>query len=137
MLTDVAPGKPCIMYTDDVFAAARAQLHAVWRRRSVFLLPAFPSDCFLQSSGSLWDELHTAGLCGHDCLWQMPLDEDGPQIYGHDDDFANVRLLRTPFPLWADTWGVQTSGSHSGCFATLFLQSSTDGVERRPPNLKM
>ncbi|EIW65393.1 uncharacterized protein TRAVEDRAFT_42763 [Trametes versicolor FP-101664 SS1] len=40
-------------------------------------------------------------------------------IYGHDDDFAN------------------TSGSHSGCCATLFVQSTTDGVERRPPNLKM
>lgn len=75
-------------------------------------IPAFPSDCFLQSSGSLWDELHTTRLCGHDRFWRMPLDEDGPQIYGHNADFANVRLLRTPLPrdLWADTLDVQTRG---------------------------
>lgn len=61
------------------------------------------------------------------------------QIYGENTDSFNVRLPGSLFPLnpGADTSDVQTSGSHSGCCATPFLQSTTDGVERRPPNLKM
>ena len=47
----------------------------------------------LQSSDTLWDELHAAGEVEHDRFWRMPIDEDyGPQIYSSNADLQNVNL---------------------------------------------
>lgn len=57
----------------------------------------------LQTSDSLWNELHEAGETEFDRFWRMPLDEEyGPQIYSSNADLCNVRKIRDLLPsrLW-------------------------------------
>lgn len=52
----------------------------------------------LQTSDSLWNELHEAGEVEFDRFWRMPLDEEfGPQIYSSNADLCNVRKIRDLF----------------------------------------
>jgi cytosol aminopeptidase len=50
-------------------------------------------DLVMQTSESLWEELHAAGEVEYDRFWRLPLDEDfGPQIYSSNADLCNVNL---------------------------------------------
>ena len=57
-----------------------------------------PRSNYLQTSDSLWNELHEAGEIEYDRFWRMPLDEEyGPQIYSSNADLCNVRTTRDLF----------------------------------------
>ena len=49
-------------------------------------------DLIMQTSESLWEELHVAGEAEYDRFWRLPLDEDfAPQINSSNADLCNVK----------------------------------------------